>query len=157
MEYICSIVRDNEFVFTHVFIGTMLSLGSSNIHKVSAGQQWWVVPCQQPTTCSLELWLKGNQGILQQRKIMEDTTHEQVAPCLIIILFLLCSVNAYPSTLARLVFRLAMHVGNCIVLNMGSSLTVKCLVIILWDVEMIHLTLSSVRQELVNMFREQCL
>lgn len=81
-----------------------------------------------------------------------------VAPdVIIIVVFLICSVNAYPSTLVRLVFRLAMPVGNCIALNMGSSLMAKCLAIKLSEVEMIHLTPSSVRQELVNMFPEQCL
>lgn len=40
-----------------------------------------------PASCSLKLSLKSNQGILQQRKIMESTTHGQVAPCLIIVLF----------------------------------------------------------------------
>ena len=75
----------------------------------------------------------------------------------IIVLFFICSVNAYLSTLVRLVFRLAMRAGNCIVLNMGSSLMVRCPVIKLLEAEMIHLTLSSVRRELVNMFPEQCL
>lgn len=89
---------------------------------------------------------------------MRIKSRRQVAPYLVIIvLFLICSVNAYPSMLVRLVFRSAMHVGSCIVLNMGSSLMVKCRAIKLWEVEMIHLTLSSVRQELVNMFPEQCL
>jgi len=74
---------------------------------------------------------------------------------MIIVLFLFCSVNAYPSMLVRLVFTLAMHVGNCTVLNMGSSPMVKYLAIKLPEVEVIHLTLSSVRQELVNMFPEQ--
>ena len=76
---------------------------------------------------------------------------------IIIVLFFVCIVNAYLSTLVRLVFRLAMQAGNCIVLNTGSSLMVRCSVIKLLEAEMIHLTLSSVRWELVNMFPEQCL
>lgn len=89
---------------------------------------------------------------------MRIKSRRQVAPSLIVVvLFLICSVNAYPSMLVRLVFRLVMRVGNCIVLNMGSSLMAKCLAIKLLEVEMIHLIPSSVRQELVNMFPEQCL
>lgn len=150
----CSILRDNEFIFTHTdyVVFKIFQYSQSQCRSVKVSN---VLPAA--TIYSLKLSFKSNHGILQQRKIMESTTHRHVAPYIIIILFLLFSVNAYPSTLARLVFRLAMHVGNCIVLNMGSSLMVKCLVIILWDVEMIHLTPSSVRRELVNMFREQCL
>lgn len=64
------------------------------------------------------------------------------------------SVSVYPSTLVRLVSRLAMHAGNCIAWSMGLNQTGKCPLTKALEEQMIRSPPSSVRLVLENMSQE---
>lgn len=64
------------------------------------------------------------------------------------------SVNVSQSTLAKLVYKLAMPAGSCIAWNMASNLMAKCPLTRLLEVETIVSTPSSVRLVLANMYPE---
>lgn len=64
------------------------------------------------------------------------------------------SVSASPSTLVKLVSRLAIHVGNCIAWSMGLNQMGKCLLTELLEEQMIRSPPSLVRLVLENTSQE---
>ena len=74
-----------------------------------------------------------------------------------LLMFPPCSVSVSLYMLDKLVCKWAMLAGSFTVWNMASNQTVKCHLTRPLEVVMTPSTLSSVRQELANMFPELCL